>query len=380
MVKFLNLKPEGECVLVTGGTYSQELLEEIGLALYRKGSLPQIIATSDHYTDMLYNDNSISINTLKKTPRHFLKLIENMDVYVVIEPLENPAVLNNALRERLRAIGESKAPVRDVIYGAKEEFAPGKKWLYAAWPSKKAAHFYNIDYDLYEHFIIEGIAVPQEKLRELTSSLAKPFKNAKKVHVSDDLGTNFWVSVRDRHVNLDEGIISDEQLMKGDLGGNLPAGEIYFPPQEKLGEGTIFCPLTKDRYSNRIIKNVSLPFKDGKLQIEKVTADNDLETVIESFTQCEQIDKKNNISEIMTYNVGELGIGCNPKITKAIGYILTDEKINGSVHLAFGMNNLFGGKSKSQMHWDFVSTPKANITVEYLDGSKRVVMESGKLL
>ena len=113
---------------------------------------------------------------------------------------------------------------------------------------------------------------------------------------------------------LDDGLISDEQIEKGDLGGNLPAGEVFFPPREKQGEGKIFCPLTKDRYSNRIIKNLMLEFKEGKLQMEKITADNDLDVLIQAFKQCEEIDKKNNVPEIMTYNVAELGIGCNPKI------------------------------------------------------------------
>ncbi|GAH87458.1 unnamed protein product, partial [marine sediment metagenome] len=75
-----------------------------------------------------------------------------------------------------------------------------------------------------------------------------------------------------------------------------------------------------------------------------------------------------------------LGIGCNPEITKAIGYILTDEKINGSVHVAFGFNKAFGGTSVSQMHWDFVTAPQANITVEDKDGTKKLIMEKGKLI
>ena len=114
--------------------------------------------------------------------------------------------------------------------------------------------------------------------------------------------------------------------------------------------------------------------------MDKITADNNLEDLINSFSRCEDLDKKGNVPEIRTYNVAELGIGCNPKITKAIGYILTDEKINGTVHLAFGSNVIMGGTSVSQMHWDFITTPSANITVEYMDGTKRPIMENGKLI
>ena len=175
-------------------------------------------------------------------------------------------------------------------------------------------------------------------------------------------------------------MLSEEMIAVGDLGGNLPAGEIFFAPNEKLGEGKLFCPLTIDRYSNKILKNVELHFKDGKLLINKVSADNNVEDLVSSFKQCEEIDKTRDLEEIRTYNVAELGIGCNPKITKAIGYILTDEKITGSVHIAFGSNKMYGGTSISQMHWDFVTTPAVDIIVENKNGSKKKIMESGKLI
>ena len=113
--------------------------------------------------------------------------------------------------------------------------------------------------------------------------------------------------------------------------------------------------------------------------MDKVSADTNLDILIDAFKQREKIDKASRVPEIRTYNVAELGIGCNPVITQAIGYILTDEKINGSVHVAFGFNKSFGGTSTSQMHWDFVTAPKVNIIVEYTDGSKKTIMENGKL-
>ena len=247
-------------------------------------------------------------------------------------------------------------------------------------PSRKAATFYNISYDLLEKFIVGGISVPQKDLHQITTKISKNFINAKKVHVTDDLGTDFWVSIEDRVNILDDGLLSDEQVAIGDLGGNLPAGEVFFPPHEKQGEGTIFCPLTKDRFSNKIIKNTKLIFKNGRLLIDKVTADDNLNELTSTFKQCEKIDKERNLGELRTYNVAELGIGCNPEITKAIGYILTDEKINGSVHVAFGGNKMMGGTSVSSIHWDFVTAPQANITVENKDGTKKLIMEKGKLI
>ena len=380
IARSINIKEEGEYVLIKGGFYTHELLEEIGLSILRKGGIPHITSTSDYFDESIFTDDLIKANIIEKTPLHYLKLIENIDAYIAIEHLEDPSIRNKAPKEKLEAYQKSIAPIRNILYGFKEEYAPGKKWCYAAWPSKKAAKFFNIDYNLFEKFIVDGMCIPTEEFTRIVKNLGDKFENAKKVYVSDSYGTDFWVSIDNRVKIHDDGILSEEQIALGDLGGNLPAGEVFFAPIETQGEGKIFCPLTKERYTHKFVKNVELPFKDGKLLLDKVTADSNLDILTEAFKQREQIDIANNVPELRTYNVGELGIGCNPVITKAIGYILTDEKINGSVHVAFGFNKSFGGTSTSQMHWDFVTAPNANITVEYKDGTKRTIMENGKLI
>jgi aminopeptidase len=76
--------------------------------------------------------------------------------------------------------------------------------------------------------------------------------------------------------------------------------------------------------------------------------------------------------------LGELGIGCNPRITRHMKNTLFDEKIDGTVHLALG-NGLpeVGGKNVSQVHWDIVKDLRDGGRIE-LDG--KVVQESGKWL
>lgn len=380
IVNAVNIQKKGENVLVKGGIYSQDLLEEIALNVYRNNGIPVIISNSDYYDETIFQDSSISSEILEITPLHYLKMIENIDAYIVIEPNEDPGVRARAPREKLNAKNKFAAPIRDILYGGKKEFAPGKKWCYAGWPSIKAANYYNVEYELLEKFIVGGTSIPQEKMNDITEKLGNKFENAKNVYVTDDLGTDFSVNIQDRAKILDNGILSDDQIALGLLGGNLPAGEVFFPPHEKMGGGTLFCPITRDRLSNKIIKNVYLKFKEGQFLLDEVTADENLDDLINTFKQCEKIDKEKNLPEIRTYNVAELGIGCNPEITKAIGYILTDEKINGSVHVAFGFNKMMGGTSVSQLHWDFVTAPQANITVEYKDGTKKQIMDAGKTI
>ena len=150
IVKSINMKNEGEFVLVKGGFYAHELLEEIGLNVLRKGGIPHISYTSDYYDVSIFQDEQIKPETLEKTPLHYLKLIEKIDAYIVIEPLEDPSIRNAVPKVKLDAFSKSQALIKDVLYGFKEKYAPGKKWCYAAWPSKKAAHFYKIDYEIFD--------------------------------------------------------------------------------------------------------------------------------------------------------------------------------------------------------------------------------------
>ena len=258
IVKAINIQKKGENVLVRGGIYSQDLLEEIALEVYRNNGIPVITSNSDYYNETIFQDSSISSEILEITPLPYLKMIENIDAYIVIEPDEDPGVRSRAPREKLNAKNKYFAPIRDVLYGGKKEYAPGKKWCYAGWPSIKAANYYNIEYELLEKFIVGGTSIPQEQMNDITEKLGKNFENAKIVYVTDDLGTDFSVNIQDRAKILDNGLLSDDQIALGLLGGNLPAGEVFFPPHKKMGEGTLFCPLTRDRLSNKIIKNVYL--------------------------------------------------------------------------------------------------------------------------
>jgi leucyl aminopeptidase (aminopeptidase T) len=49
--------------------------------------------------------------------------------------------------------------------------------------------------------------------------------------------------------------------------------------------------------------------------------------------------------------IAELGIGTNPNAT-ITGVILEDEKVEGTVHFAFGTNTSIGGANQASVHID----------------------------
>ena len=113
------------------------------------------------------------------------------------------------------------------------------------------------------------------------------------------------------------------------------------------------------------MKGIRLEFEQGKVVDASAEANEDF--------LIEMLDLDDG-----SRRLGELGIGCNPRITQHMKNTLFDEKIDGTVHVALG-NGLpeVGGENVSQLHWDIVKDLREGGRIE-LDGE--VVQESGKWL
>ena len=124
------------------------------------------------------------------------------------------------------------------------------------------------------------------------------------------------------------------------------------------------CPWASHR-PGREVKGIRLEFEQGKVVDASAEANEDF--------LIEMLDLDDG-----SRRLGELGIGCNPRITQHMKNTLFDEKIDGTVHVALG-NGLpeVGGENVSQLHWDIVKDLREGGRIE-LDGE--VVQESGKWL
>lgn len=363
----------GEAVIVKGGVHAMRMLEKIAVECYRRKAIPLITVTSDRYTKEVYKVASASV--LSDPPKHFESAVKSMDTLIALEELDDPAIAANFPPKKVQARRSGMMPIVDIIHHPTD----GKKWVYAGWPTRAAAKAYGVPYSDLQRLVIGGTAVASQQLMRVGKSLERKFKDAMWVRVSDDNGTDFRVKVLGRRANIDDGVISKEDFEANDRGANLPAGELFFAPHETVGEGSFFCPITRDEMTEKLVRDLHLEFKGGRLLLDKVSASRNGDAVVASFKAYQQLDKK-KYNPVRTTNIAELGIGFNPRIDKAIGYILTDEKVKGTVHIAFGMNKSYGGTSASIMHWDFVSAPGVDIEVERVDGQTVEVMRKGRIV
>jgi len=372
VIRCMNMR-EGEAVWIRAGLHSWRFVEHIRHGLLVKGITSVATMASDWYIERIYRD--VPEKYFALTPKEQKALAEAVDGVITIESPWDPTVMAKLPREKLNARTSGFFPVRKIILS--------KKWCYVGYPSEPMARTHGIPYGELKRLIIEGMLYDLDKLRSDCDKVAAALRGADWVRIKDEMGTDLELRISGRRINKDDGIISDEDVAKGDTGSNMPAGEVFIAPVETVGEGTLYCPLTRDRFTRKIIKGVKLVFKEGRLVLDKCEAEENEEDLKKTLESCLKIDeekvRKGEIPEVRTINVAELGIGLNRAIDKAIGYILTDEKIGGSVHVAIGSNKTYGGTSESTLHWDFVTIPKVTIEVIYMDGSSRIIMEDGEL-
>ena len=142
----------------------------------------------------------------------------------------------------------------------------------------------------------------------------------------------------------------------------MPGGEFYYSPVEDSAEGTIAFVEFPAPYAGREMAGIRLRFEAGR--VVDASAETEEEFLLE------QLDRDEGARAL-----GELGIGCNPGITRFMKNTLFDEKIDGTIHLALG-NGLpeIGGTNQSDIHWDIVKDLRPGGQI-YLDGE--VVQENG---
>lgn len=140
--------------------------------------------------------------------------------------------------------------------------------------------------------------------------------------------------------------------------GNLPTGEAYIAPLEGTANGVVVFD-----GSAAGIGQLSGPLR---VQIRNGVA------VEFSGPDAEVLQQALGDSR-EARNIAELGIGTNP-LARLSGSLLEDEKVFGTVHLAFGSNKTFGGEVDAGVHIDCVMLQPELL----LDG--QLVVTGGRLL
>jgi leucyl aminopeptidase (aminopeptidase T) len=193
-------------------------------------------------------------------------------------------------------------------------------------------------------FLIKTINLNYPKIQKNHKAVKSVIEKGTELHVRTNAGTDLHMKIDYRKIHS-----ADGDYTKPGSGGNIPAGEVYFPPKKESVNGRVVIDgSSRNRYGTIIIKNpLTLIIKNSNLI--KIEGDKEAKLLEETLSWAERNSKyPGGIRKVC-----EFGIGLNPK-AKIIGSTIVDEKTLGTAHIALGSNNWFGGSIFAMTHLDQV--------------------------
>ena len=331
-------------VIVYGGVLGRPLIEEVVRQVARRGAhvllrvgfggsvtVPSAWA-AEAPIDLLLNPAPLEV-----------AMLEQADALIAVVAPENTRNLTAVSEERLNAQQTGIRPAMERM------FTGELKWVGGQFPTPALAQEAGMSTDAFADFLFCAVLQDWEAERERMSRFAELFESSEQVRIIG-AATDVTLSIAGRSFTVDA------------AGRNLPGGEFFTSPVEDSAEGVISFTEFPAVYLGRECRGVRLRFEGGR--VVDASADAEEDFLIATIDTDEGARR-----------LGELGIGCNPGITRHMKNTLFDEKIDGTIHLALG-NSLpeTGGVNESNIHWDIVKDLRNGGRIE-LDG--RVVQENG---
>lgn len=206
-----------------------------------------------------------------------------------------------------------------------------------------------------EEVMVRCMNADYNKIAERTMRLCTMLEKTKVIRVQSPLGTDVVLPIQGRTAHASSGIFRE----KGQW-GNLPTGEAYLAPLEGLSNGIVVV--------DESMAGVGVVAEPIRIVVEAGYA-TDISGGPEAKRLLELLAPHGKDGR----NVAEFGIGTNDKAILT-GVILEDEKVMGTIHIAFGDNKSMGGTVRVASHLDgMVKHPTV-----WLDDLK--IMEAGQLL
>ena len=265
-------------------------------------------------------------------------VMSEMDCYIGLRGSDNAYENAGVPSERMdKFMSRYSHPVHHEIRVKKT------RWVVLRYPSPSMAQLAGMSTEQFEDHYFNVCNLDYSKMDKAMDALAALMNKTDKVRLVAN-GTDLTFSIKDIPAVKCSGHM------------NIPDGEVYTAPVKKSVNGVITYN-TPTVYNGTRFDWVKLTFKDGKI------------------IQSDSSDKAKSDAIFDTDDgakyVGEFAIGVNPFITEAIGDILFDEKICGSIHFTPGCcyDDAYNGNI-SAVHWDLVlrQAPAVGGGKIYFDG------------
>jgi aminopeptidase len=250
-----------------------------------------------------------------------------IDATVGIQAPDDVRALASVDPERIARASRGRRDVREQMLK--------KRWCSSLWPTPANASLAGMELGEFAAFVSRALFLDRPDPVGGWGELAR-FQDALIDRVSP--AREIRIEAEGTDLRLD---VSKRTWVNSDGKRNMPSGEVFTGPHETSATGRIRFTIPSSPAGVEV-SGVELEFRDG--EVMTATAETGEEYLRRALA-----------TDDGARRLGELGIGTNYGIDRAIGAILFDEKIGGTVHVALGRSYPeTGGKNQSALHWDLI--------------------------
>ena len=355
LVNYSTKVTKGDLVIIYARGYaSQPLVKEIYKACLINGANPVVRTSMDELAETFIkfanNEQLEFIDEMSKME------VDIADVMIFVGAPNNVKNMANADSSKLAKRSKTLQPIlaKRLERSAKNEM----RWVIADYPTNALAQEASMSLEEYSEFLVNSCYLDLDNPVKKWEEIDKEQKR-----IADIL--NSTSKIRFLGDKTDVTFLTEGRVWVPCSGNmNFPDGEIFTSPVEDSGNGTIYFDFPQN-YHGSSAKEVYITLKDGKVVEAKAQSGDDF------------LQNMLNTDEGARF-VGEIAIGTNERIQNVTGNILFDEKIGGSIHIAFGSSYPeAGGKNKSGLHWDMIKNMKNGGRIFADD---KLIYENGKFI
>jgi aminopeptidase len=323
----LEVKP-GEQVVVRSTTLASPLLLALHRALLERDAWPLLRLSLPGQEEAFWSA-ARDVHLDGYAPLELVEARET-DASVAIHAPENTRALSGVDPASMTRAARARAVVR--------EAALARRWCVTVWPTAGLAQDAGMALADFSSFVSRALFLDRPDpttawtdLSRAQAGLIERLAAASELRIEGD-GTELSLRVEGR------------TWINSDGRRNMPSGEVFTGPVETSASGVVRFDIPSSPRGVRV-SGVSLEFRDGV--VVSARADEG-DGVLQAMLATDDGARR----------LGEIGIGTNRGIDRAVGLTLLDEKIGGTVHLALGRSYPeTGGTNESAIHWDLICRP-----------------------
>lgn len=305
---------DGEMVHICSWPHTTDLAGKLAVQCFINGAVPLITLMTDELLEEALT--RAPLKAIGAVPEHQVAIANSVDAYIHISGPADPAVMGRVPSDRYRAFVEAGSKIGEALRRRRVREVN----VHLGKITRERAERYNLDYPAWREVVEDSLLVDYEEIRALGESLSEHLLHGEDIHLLTDQGTDLAFKLDENTIRLDDGVISDEDVSRGLISTNLPAGILDVTPRKGSGEGKVVFDTPQMR-AGKIIEKVCWEFRNGKMT--SMTAEKNveiLEKMIDSTCPGEAA-------------LGRFGIGLNVGMTP--GYMF-DELCRGKVTIAVG--------------------------------------------